>query len=139
METNGSGGQTSKVEMDPLGTVTDTGGGTVNPIGYYGDSSNPGGGCQGGGAGMPCNARAQMINRMFHYHQFDFLMIAYGREGGVNGGATNYGTVTMKETFIAVNSGGGSVNGNVRLGVTVIRGFEYSYSNPGWGAGGGLL
>ena len=66
--TNGSGGVTSKVETDPLGTqVSDTsafnqnGGGSgygFNPQGFYGDPTMPDMGCRYDGVPTPCSMAA---------------------------------------------------------------------------------
>jgi len=59
---NSSGSPTSRVEMDPLGTQVDENGGfsgggfSSNPIGFYGDSTNMGGGCAAGSAGAACTS-----------------------------------------------------------------------------------
>ena len=55
-----SGATSNRVETDPLGTQVDENGGfsgggfSSNPIGFYGDTNNMGGGCAAGSAGMAC-------------------------------------------------------------------------------------
>jgi len=57
---NSSGATSNRVEMDPLGTQVDENGGfsgggfSSNPIGFYGDTNNMGGGCAAGSAGIAC-------------------------------------------------------------------------------------
>jgi hypothetical protein len=60
--TNANGVGTTRTEMDPLGTKVDENGGfsgggfSVNPVGFYGDANNQGGGCAAGGAGAACTS-----------------------------------------------------------------------------------
>jgi YD repeat-containing protein len=67
MESDGSGAVWSRVQLDPLGVVTATGsasppGGTVNPVGFYGDPSNVSNGCRLDGAPFPCDWLTRIIN-----------------------------------------------------------------------------
>jgi hypothetical protein len=67
MESDGSGAVWSRVQLDPLGVVTATGsasppGGTMNPVGFYGDPSNVSNGCRLDGAPFPCDWLTRIIN-----------------------------------------------------------------------------
>lgn len=69
VETDSNRAINSRVQMDPLGVVTGTGtgggtppGGTINPVGYYGNPGSAGTGCRLDGAPFPCDWLGRLVS-----------------------------------------------------------------------------